>query len=129
MTLLRQILCICVVLLTATQTLWSGQLRTAQMQAAGVNLLCGPPSVTLSPEALKALGEIAELLGEDIPSEGQPSDHCPDCIVAAFDMISSAIPDCFVQTNLTAIYRGSLGPSLSHYGITGPPLGSRAHLF
>lgn len=113
-------------LVTATQSLWAGPLRTAQMQAAGLHLLCGPPSQTLSPEARAALRDIAALLGEDFPDESEDIEHCPDCTVSFYEVLTASMPAYFVKQNIRSIYRKARAPARIYTSLIGPPLGSRA---
>lgn len=112
--------------LTASQSLWAGQMRMAQMSAAGVNLLCGVPSTPLSTEAKAALREISELLGKDVGEQDTPMEHCPDCVMASYDIVMPAMPLHIAAKNIESIHQDGLTPAGYVHGCNGPPLGSRA---
>jgi len=110
----------------ATQGFWAEQ-RMAQMSAAGVNLLCGPPSSPLSAEAKAALRDIAALLGQDNDAPDTPAmQHCQDCIMASFDIITPAAHPHILEKNHAAIQRDGIKPARFTHSCNGPPLGSRA---
>ena len=123
----RHILCLCLMALMASQSLWTGQMRMAQKSSAGVNLLCGIPSVPLSVEAKTALREISELLGKDVGQQDVPDiEHCPDCVMASYDMVVPAMPLHIAAKNIVAIHQDGLCATRYAHSCNGPPLGSRA---
>ena len=98
----------------------------AQMNAAGINLLCGVPSAPLSAEAKAALREISELLGKDVEEQDAPMEHCPDCVMASYDLLAAAMPLQFAKKNIESIHQTGLSASRYIHTCKGPPLGSRA---
>ena len=113
--------------ITASQSLWAGQMRMAQMNAAGVNLLCGVPSAPLSADAKAALRDLSILLGKDVGGQNTPDmQHCQDCVMANYDLITPTIHAHIVQKNILSIQRDAIKPTQFTQSCEGPPLGSRA---
>lgn len=112
------------VLAIILQAFLPGTMAVAESNGVDVSrFMCGP-SGEVSPETRAAAERIAKLLGEDLPDEQPPGDHCPFCTLvhgvplpqpAAFDA-STAFP----REQTCVRYEPGLVQQAQ-----GPPLGSR----
>jgi len=110
------------------QALLPGTMAVAESNGVDVSRFMCVPSGEMSPETRAAAERIAKLLGEDLPDEQAPGDHCPLCTLVH----GVPLPEPAALNAPPAFEReqsfGRFEPGLVHRA-QGPPLGSRGPPF
>lgn len=106
------------------QAFLPGSMAVAESSGVDASRFMCAPSGEMSPETRAAAERIAKLLGEDLPDEQPPGDHCSLCtLVHGVPLPQPAVfdaPTTFAREKVFVRFE----PGLLHQA-QGPPLGSR----
>ena len=92
----------------------------------GAAYICALPDKALSAEAIKAAQTLAALLGETPSPEPAGTDHCAECVVTYFTILTPIIGQTMPSQRAALSFKARPNPAQFSRKAQGPPLGGRA---